>query len=93
MNQRLWVTTEGRGTDSGRPMMEEPAGEEQMVGFPFKGIHLRRGHQVWVKAPQSASGTTLVSTCHPCIWRLRWEDCEFEANPGYTVSHCAQLVS
>lgn len=56
MNQRLWVTTEGRGTDSGRPMMEEPAGEEQMVGFPFKGIHLRRGHQVWVKAPQSASG-------------------------------------
>lgn len=43
MNQRLWVTTEGRGTDSGRPMMEEPAGEEQMVGFPFKGIHLRGG--------------------------------------------------
>lgn len=92
VNQSFWVTTKGGGTDSGRPMMEEPAGEEQMVGFLFKGFISGGGTRCGPK-PLRVSADHLVSTCHPCIWRLRWKDCEFEANPGYTVSRCAQLVS
>lgn len=61
--------------------MEEPTGEKRMVRGPCKEIHLQGGGQ-----SPSEHLADLVPASHPSTWRLKWKDCEFEANPVCVVS-------